>query len=610
MYKKSLDINDIYLVLPKISTYSQFLKFFYKKLGKKVFYHGDFDKELISPIPSDLFYRASKAYGRFLHTILGSEAVKQMSEIFSLNADILANAAREYFYYKKIQFDFYYVFQITKGKASKRVRVIYPISKRDRKVLNTHIGAEPLSYIADIFSKIGYLIERIKLFTRVFITTFYVGILIIYWRFTKISKLAKKVKGNFIWIAGGPTEISLDSNKLSLPLYLRQLSEFGQFNNKKFAVVCQFLEKEKYWDDNISFAIPNVRNLNPGLSNGLFLQGAKDLLKVLAYIPVAFLKNSADLDILNLLPRLILNKIWLLAINAKAIFMTESCAGCAYPIVHAAREIGIPAIMVCYAANHRAIVLDKINQDVVPVPFQNLLAEYFCVWTEMMKEWLINAGYKKEKIYVVGPQMFAPVDFKNESNKNMSDKIKIGLFDITPMKNEAYVRWGKGECVFNIDYMLAFRKQAFDVFKKVFGNNFTVLLKVKRTIDARNKILISNWEQIFKEALPEYVVYSHCWEPNSNPWMVLNESDIVISIPFTSLSEAGFAMGKPSAFFDPTKLILPRPEDEIPLLLGKEELYKWLCDIKRNRSNRGFLKDDNLGPKRAAGALKDILKRL
>lgn len=607
MTEKSLDKNDICLVFPRISKYSRFLAYFYKRSGKKVFYRGDFNEELISPIPSDLFYRASEAYGRFLHASIGSDAVRRMSRIFFLNPDVLAKAGKEVLY-KKIQYDFYYAFQITKGRTSRRAQVIYPISKRDRKIFNDYLGAEPLSYIAGIFSTIGFLIERIKLFSATLVKTFYVGFRIIYWRLTKISKLAEEVKGNFIWIPAGSTEISLDSARMSLPLYLRQLSESGEVNNKKFAVVCPFLKKEQYWDDNTSFSIPSLRNLNPGLSNDLFGQGAKDLLKVLMNILIAFLKSSRDLDLLSLLPQLILNKIWLKSIDVKAVFMTESCAGCAYPVVHAAREIGVPAIMICYAANHRAVVLDKTNQDIVPVPFQNLLAEYFCVWTDMMKEWLISAGYEKEKIYVVGPQMFAPLDLKNELNENMSAKIKIGLFDVTPKNNEVYVKMGRGESIFNADYMLAFRQKAFGVMRKVFGNNFTVLLKIKRPVDARSKEWVSDWGEKVKDAFPEFDTHSEHRAPDSNPWMVLAEVDIVISMPFTSLSEASFAMGKPSAFFDPTKLIIPRPGgDEVPLLSGEEELYKWLSNTKQNRINLGSANCDNFGPKRVVGVLRDIL---
>ncbi|MCK5179905.1 MAG: hypothetical protein KAR32_10275, partial [Candidatus Omnitrophica bacterium] len=605
MHKKLSNENNICLILPKTSRFYRFIKILYKHLGVKVFYHADFDEELISPIPSDLFYKSSEVYKTFLQALIGSDSAKRISRMFSLNSNVLIKAGRE-FLYKKIQFDFYYVFQVIKGMTNTRARVIYPVSGRFQTVLNDCIGAEPHSSLTGFLSSIGSIIEKIYLFTLTFLKTLAFIILIIYWRFTSISKLAKKVKGNFIWIASGPTETSLNPDKLSLPHYLKQLFKYGEFKDKKVGVVCSFLERDKYWDDGISFAIPNLRNLSRGLSNDLFFQGGRDFLKTLINLPFAFFKDGEDLVLLSLLPQLILNKICLQKLEVKAVFMAESCVGWAHPVVHAARDVNIPVIMVCYAANHRAIVLDLENQDIVPVPFQNLLAEYSCVWSEEMREWLINSGYEKRKIHVVGPQMFASVELNSETNKNISDTIKIGLFDITPAKKEVYIKWGKGEDVINADYMLNFRKQVFEVVKKVFGDNFIILLKLKRSVDANNKILVSNWEETVKEALPEFDAHSQHRNPDSNPWKVIDEADIIISMPFTSLSEAGFVMGKPAAYFDPTKLILPRPGGKVPLLSGSEELYNWLCDLKQNKITRRSTGDDHFGPKRLATVLKDI----
>ena len=98
-------------------------------------------------------------------------------------------------------------------------------------------------------------------------------------------------------------------------------------------------------------------------------------------------------------------------------------------------------------------------------------------------------------------------------------------------------------------------------------------------------------------------------QPDTNPWVLIDRSDIVISIPFSSISEAASTKGKPAAFFDPLGIFLPRFQGDLPLLSNKEELYDWLKGVSESRRNGCCTqrRPADFGPKMVAPVLASIL---
>ena len=93
-----------------------------------------------------------------------------------------------------------------------------------------------------------------------------------------------------------------------------------------------------------------------------------------------------------------------------------------------------------------------------------------------------------------------------------------------------------------------------------------------------------------------------------NPWIILDEADIVLSVPFTSMSEGGLALGKLSAYFDPLASLRPRLGDQVPFLSGSDQLHQWLCDAKLKLQDRDKIQNfSNMGPVRIGAAFKEIL---
>jgi hypothetical protein len=66
-------------------------------------------------------------------------------------------------------------------------------------------------------------------------------------------------------------------------------------------------------------------------------------------------------------------------------------------------------------------------------------------------------------------------------------------------------------------------------------------------------------------------------DPDANLWRVLEDVDLVICMPFTSVALMADQIGVPSAFFDPLSLSeRSEASGRIPHLLGKSELIAWM----------------------------------
>ena len=70
-------------------------------------------------------------------------------------------------------------------------------------------------------------------------------------------------------------------------------------------------------------------------------------------------------------------------------------------------------------------------------------------------------------------------------------------------------------------------------------------------------------------------------DPSLPASRVIELSQAVISMPFTSTALIAKEMGKPSIYYDPTGLLLrdDRAAHGIPIVAGERELDEWLLGI-------------------------------
>jgi polysaccharide biosynthesis PFTS motif protein len=192
----------------------------------------------------------------------------------------------------------------------------------------------------------------------------------------------------------------------------------------------------------------------------------------------------------------------------------------------------------------------------------------YLVWDEYQKDFLLRAGVKDQLIKIVGS-----IDFHSSDEKvlNIPSGLKISVFDVQPVRDSYYFILGArleyyrpGIC---IDFLA-------DILNS--SRNSTILHKKKR--------------EIGKRAHPKYRKYTIGIKKNSNYFNIESDisaraliqySDLVISMPFTSTALIAREEGKPSIYYDPSGIVMKddRAAHGIPIISGKEELAIWLKQI-------------------------------
>ena len=601
---RSSNRENLHLIIPTIS----FLGFFFEKilkfLGLKIYYRGTYYEDLHN-ISYDCWLQSTRKFKYFLEAAIRRHSGEKVAALFSLNPDVLLIKGRQLIL-RRFQRDFHFSYLASNTNHNGKTAVIFPTSQRLRQKLDGLLNTNSNHLGIRIISTIGFAIERFKLTFIASLKAILLIFLLIYWRLSGPSRLTKEIRDSFIWQAGGLGEMSLDPGKLSLPLYLKELRQVLRDERAHFSVICPFLNKRNGWKDFHSRSIPPLRYIRPGLSNRVFFREMKDLLKLLVHLPVAAIHGDERAELLSLLPHLFLKRAWLSSVPVKAIILTNSCAGDDHALIHAARQMNIPVMMVFYSANVHPILTDESYYDVVQNEFREMLSNHFCVWTDEMKKWLEKIGYDGDRVHVVGPQMFAPIIMKRDQDLVRPNRVKIAVIEVTPLNKEELVKRGVGKVFYITEYCLLFLAEAIKTINRVFGDKGLVILKMKRLVDFN--VFDRGWFEERRNYLKQFDGLVEEWEPNTNPWLLVDEADIIISIPFSSISEAGLAAGKPSAFFDPTLRILPRLGDEVQLLSGTQQLYHWLKTIPMSHGHvlgqSGLTK---FGPPMVAHVLERIL---
>lgn len=67
--------------------------------------------------------------------------------------------------------------------------------------------------------------------------------------------------------------------------------------------------------------------------------------------------------------------------------------------------------------------------------------------------------------------------------------------------------------------------------------------------------------------------------PDISARKLIEESDAVLSIPFTSTALIGMEKGKPSIYYDPSGTVMHRCKTDVPIMKTKENLLKWCQEI-------------------------------
>jgi polysaccharide biosynthesis PFTS motif protein len=145
----------------------------------------------------------------------------------------------------------------------------------------------------------------------------------------------------------------------------------------------------------------------------------------------------------------------------------------------------------------------------------------------------------------------------------------ITIFDVTPSE-EFY----SCNSLVNMNYRNFESSKLFllDLYKISEIFNYSIVWKRKRKFGYVHSREYIEFCKIFELRDNIYIIDSE-----ASAFRIINESEIVISIPFTSTAFIAKDFGKKSIFYDPTKLLSKqdRGRQEIDLISGYDELYNW-----------------------------------
>ncbi|MFC1747413.1 polysaccharide biosynthesis PFTS motif protein [Pseudomonadota bacterium] len=193
------------------------------------------------------------------------------------------------------------------------------------------------------------------------------------------------------------------------------------------------------------------------------------------------------------------------------------------------------------------------------------------VWDEYQARYIHGATDGRVETQVVGPVWF------HTSSEEMppTNVDGIALFDVTPYRASLYVTLGVDP-----EYYLpeTSNKFAEDSYRLAVKNGCSIFWKRKRDV---GKLAHPKYTAVVdKLSERDGVVVV---DTNVSAFRVIEASELVISLPFTSTAQIAQELGKPTCYYDPTGMV---QKDDlaahgIPIISGPNELDEWIRDQRR-----------------------------
>ena len=194
---------------------------------------------------------------------------------------------------------------------------------------------------------------------------------------------------------------------------------------------------------------------------------------------------------------------------------------------------------------------------------------YVLVWDEYQANFVRRSFSSVGKVDIVGQIWFSSARSSLPLGSKFSDKRKAAVFDVQPHRSSSYQMLGIITEYYSSEVAIQFLKDTYQVLRE---KDVIVLHKRKREI---GNVLHPRYINTIK-SLEEDNQFSV--DPGLSANCIIDESDIVISMPFTSTALLGRVQGKPSIYYDPFGDIQrdDRGAHDIPIVIGVEQLREWV----------------------------------
>lgn len=192
---------------------------------------------------------------------------------------------------------------------------------------------------------------------------------------------------------------------------------------------------------------------------------------------------------------------------------------------------------------------------------------HFLVWDEYQADFVRRAVGDGADILVVGQIWF----HGRSSELPRLSKRGVAVFDVTPHRASRYCTLGLPTEFYVPDVTNLFCEHVINALKR---HDVLMLWKRKRNV---GRIAHPRYRHFADQvATSDHLISIN---PDITANLVIDSSDAVISIPFTSTALVARALGRPSAYYDPTGKLNKddRAAHGIPVLQGECELDAWLA---------------------------------
>ncbi|MDP3703377.1 MAG: hypothetical protein Q8R78_03225, partial [Candidatus Omnitrophota bacterium] len=292
---------------------------------------------------------------------------------------------------------------------------------------------------------------------------------------------------------------------------------------------------------------------------------------------------------------------WLRRIRPRCVTGTESDICGDPPLVVAARMHRIPACWVTYASHNSPSTTGPVWDDLDP-GYRYLLYSHYVVWGESIAQLFRRYAAQEAEVLVSGPVIFAP-EGTVERTESSNGVFRIGIFDIPPPPSELLAFVGIGRCWSTLEASEAFYA---DILEAVRELPMAVELVIKPKWVQTSSIVTRGYAELLQRVQDSASVRVHLCDAGEHPWSVMANVDAVISMPFTSPTSMGVALGLPSIFYASSTDVRPGRHtlDGECLVTGRQALTAWL---RRAGADQGRSRQAYSGTRQLARVLAGVM---
>ncbi len=262
----------------------------------------------------------------------------------------------------------------------------------------------------------------------------------------------------------------------------------------------------------------------------------------------------------------------------EAVVLTNSCYSSQPLWMWALPGRRYRAHMVWYSQNSVPVVYAADPLD-TPLPnFRFIKTDEMWVWTEGFRTFLENLGCRAA-YHVAGPILWY---LPEAGGARRPDEIRVAVFDVTPLSDEAALRMGLIGNYYSTAVMTRFIEDILHA-----------CAETERTTRRRVRVLLKHKRDYRPAHDPRYVslIRGHSGpgkaiEPvpmDSNMYSFIYGCDLAVVIPYSSPALVALDIGRPAVYYDPTTAVQPAQEAH-PLLAfvaGRENLVRYLSGFQK-----------------------------